>query len=80
MLAFVISASLFAISQCNGANKDGIFCSELKSPSGHATIVQSGPPGSKPYVRKEVGPGYSILEQNSGGNHSIVIQGDLTPQ
>ena len=52
MLAFVISASLFAISQCNGANKDGIFCSELKSPSGHATIVQSGPPGSKPYVRK----------------------------
>jgi hypothetical protein len=74
MLSLMIGASLISAIGCSGVASDGVVCSELTTPAGHATIVQSGPGVKKAKVRKEVGPGYSVLEQDSGGNHTIIIQ------
>ncbi|MGD1036271.1 MAG: hypothetical protein ABR878_03575 [Roseiarcus sp.] len=74
MFTLLMSAGLFSAFGCGGAGDRGVYCSELATPTGRATIIQSGPVDKKPLVRKEVGPGYSILEQDSGGNHAIVIQ------
>jgi hypothetical protein len=73
MITLVVGAWLIAAS---GSSADGttLYSSELSSPSGTAIIVQSGPSGTKPIVRKTVRPGYSILQQESGGNSSIIIQ------
>jgi hypothetical protein len=71
MTALVIGAWLSAIGAADGTT---LYSSELSSPSGTAVIVQSGPRGVKPTVRKIVRPGLSILQQESGGNSSIVIQ------
>jgi hypothetical protein len=73
MITLVIGAWLVAAS---GSSSDGttLYSSELSSPSGTAIIVQSGPTGTKPFVRKTVRPGYSVLQQESGGNSSIIIQ------
>jgi len=73
MTGLIVGAWLVAAS---ASSPDGItlYSSRLASPSGAATIVQTGPPGNKPTVRKAVGPGYSIFEQESGGNSAIVIQ------
>jgi len=73
MITLVIGAWLVAAS---GSSADGttLYSSELSGPSGTAIIVQSGPAGTKPIVRKSVRPGYSILQQESGGNSSTIIQ------
>jgi hypothetical protein len=72
MMTFIISASLMAASGAGG--DDTLYSSQLSTPSGTATIIQSGPLGEKPIVRKRTGPGFSILQQESGGNSAIVIQ------
>jgi hypothetical protein len=73
MITLVIGAWLVAAS---GSSADGttLYSSELSSPSGTAIIVQSGSSARKPIVRKIVRPGYSILQQESDGNSSIIIQ------
>ena len=73
MITLVVGAWLIAAS---GSPTDGttLYSSQLSSPSGTAIIVQTGPTGTKPIVRKIVRPGYSILQQESGGNSSIIIQ------
>ena len=73
MIALVVGAWLIAAS---GSSPDGttLYSSELSGPSGTAIIVQSGPSGTKPIVRKTVRPGYSVLQQESGGNSAIIIQ------
>ncbi|MGD0186388.1 MAG: hypothetical protein ABSC25_14220 [Roseiarcus sp.] len=76
MFTLVIGASLLAASQCNGAAKDGVHCSHVMTPWGRATVVQSQhiDIGRNPVVRKEEGPGYSIVEEQSGGNHVTIVQ------
>jgi hypothetical protein len=74
MFIVLIGASLLTVSQCDSMGISRLVCSEMATPAGRAIIVQSGPIGGKPVVRKEIGPGYSILEQESGGNRAIVIQ------
>ena len=73
MIALIVTAWLMAAS---GSSPDGstLYTSRLSTPSGAATITQSGPADRKPIVHKQIGPGYSILEQESGGNAAIVIQ------
>jgi hypothetical protein len=73
MITLVVGAWLVAAS---GSSVDGttLYSSQLSSPAGTAIIVQSGPAGTKPIVRKTIRPGYSILQQESGGNSSIIIQ------
>jgi hypothetical protein len=73
MIALTVSAWLLAASG-GPSNGTTLYSSELSSPSGTAIIVQSGPTGKKPIVRKIVRPGYSILQQESGGNSSTIIQ------
>jgi hypothetical protein len=74
MFPLLISASLAA---SGGATMDqDIFVLQLATPSGQATIVQSGPAGKKPIVRKRIGPGYNIIEQDIGGNRAVIIQQD----
>jgi hypothetical protein len=51
-----------------------LYSSQVSGPAGTATIVQSGPKGIKPIDRKKVGPGYSILHQESGGNSTTIMQ------
>lgn len=74
MFTLIIGASLVSAIGCGGVGDGGVVCSELASPAGRATIVQSRPTAGKPKIRKEVGQGYSVLEQDSGGNHAIIIQ------
>jgi hypothetical protein len=74
MFTLLIGASLLGALGCGAVKNDRVVCSEMATPTGNATIVQSGPVGKKPVVRKEIGPGYSVLEQDSGGNHAIIIQ------
>jgi hypothetical protein len=74
MFTLLIGASLLSTAGCAGVRDQGVVCSELATPAGRAVIVQSGPVGGKPIIRKRVGPGYSMLEQDSGGNTAIVIQ------
>ena len=64
------------LSVASGGSSDGsaLYSSELSTSAGTAIIVQSGPSGTKPIIRKTRRPGYSILQQNSGGNSVIVIQ------
>lgn len=56
------------------ADETTLYSSEVSGPSGTATIVQTGPKKTKPVVRKRVGPGYSILHQESGGNAATIMQ------
>jgi len=74
MMAILMSVSLSTMAGCAGHEKWN--CAELRTPSGHAIIMQSGPHDGKTFIRKQVGPGYSILEQRSGGNSAVVIQQD----
>ena len=73
MITLVVGAWLIAASG-NPPDAPTLYSSALSSPSGTAFIVQSGPTGTKPFIRKTVRRGYSILQQESGGNSSIIIQ------
>jgi hypothetical protein len=73
MITLLVGAWLLAASE-SPADGTTLYSSELSGPSGNALIVQSGPTGTKPIVRKTIRPGYSILQQESGGNSSIIIQ------
>jgi len=73
MTALIIGAWLTAASG-NPPDETTLYASQLSTPSGTAIIVQSGPADRKPVVRKQVGPGYSILRQESGENSSTIIQ------
>jgi hypothetical protein len=81
MFTLVIGASLLAASPCGGAANSGaanesVHCSHVMTPWGRMTVVQSQriDIGKNPVVRKKVGPGYSIVEEQSGGNHVTVVQ------
>jgi hypothetical protein len=75
MFTLLVSAGLIAGSGSATIDQD-VYASRLATPQSQATIVQSGPAGRKPVVRKKMGPGYQILEQSTGGNHAIIIQQD----
>ena len=64
------------VSVASGGSSDGsaIYSAELSTSAGTAIIVQSGPNGTKPFVYKTRRPGFSILQQKSGGNSAIIIQ------
>lgn len=70
----LLLAALLMVAAADSPDGTTLYSSELSSPSGTAIIVQSGPKGTKPIVRKTIRPGYSILQQESGGNSAIVIQ------
>ncbi len=73
MTTFLLAA-LLAAAAADSPDGTTLYSSELSSPSGTAIIVQSGPSATKPIVRKTIRPGYSILQQESGGNTATVIQ------
>jgi hypothetical protein len=77
MFTFVIAASVIAVSAGCGPGNGQAYTSELATSAGRVTIVQCGPAGQKPRVRKQLGPGYSILEQDGGGNHVTITQRNL---
>ena len=70
----LLLAALLTAAAADSPNGTTLYSSQLSSPSGSAIIVQSGPSGTKPIVRKTIRPGYSILQQESGGNSATVIQ------
>ncbi|MGA2485904.1 MAG: hypothetical protein ABSF49_07940 [Roseiarcus sp.] len=70
----LVLAALLTAAAADSASGTTLYSSQLSSPSGTAIIMQSGPSGTKPIVRKTIRPGYSILQQQSGGNSAIVIQ------
>jgi hypothetical protein len=70
----LLLAALLTAAAADSPNGTTLYSSELSGPSGTAVIMQSGPSGTKPIVRKTIRPGYSILQQQSGGNSAIVIQ------
>ena len=74
MTAILTSANLIAATCGLHFAACVIHVSELVTPSGQAVIIQSGPDSQKPRVRKKVGEGYSILEQQSSGNHAVIFQ------
>jgi hypothetical protein len=73
MTSFLLAA-LLAVAAADPPDWTTLYSSQLTTPSGTAIIVQSGPSGTKPIVRKTIRPGYSILQQKSGGNSATVIQ------
>ena len=74
MFTFVIAASVIAAFGACGPGSGEAYISELATSAGRVTIVQCGPIGQKPRVRREIGPGYSILEQDGTGNHVSITQ------
>ncbi len=70
----LLLAALLTTAAADSPNGTKLYSSQLTTPSGTAIIVQSGPSGTKPIVRKTIRPGYSILQQQSGGNSATVIQ------
>jgi hypothetical protein len=70
----LVLAALLTAAAADSASGTTLYSSQLSSPSGTAIIMQSGPSGTKPIARKTIRPGYSILQQQSGGNSAIVIQ------
>jgi len=70
----LVLAALLTAAAADSASGTTLYSSQLSSPSGTAIIMQSGPSGTKPIVRKTIRPGYSILQQQSGGNSATVIQ------
>ncbi len=76
MFTLVIGASLLAASPCSGAANESVHCSHVTTPWGRATVVQSQriDIGKNPVIHKKVGPGYSIVEERSGGNRVTIVQ------
>ena len=70
----LLLAALLTTAAADLPNGTRLYSSQLSSPSGTAIIAQSGASGTKPIVRKTIRPGYSILQQESGGNSATVIQ------
>jgi hypothetical protein len=70
----LLLAALLTTAAADLPNGTRLYSSQLSSPSGTAIIAQSGASGTKAIVRKTIRPGYSILQQESGGNSATVIQ------